>query len=47
VNAFVPHAEKVDVIDEGRIVFVDAGANFGAVRCNSRHKDSLAGESRS
>ena len=35
VSTVAPHAERVDVIDERRIVFLDAGANFETVRCNS------------
>jgi DNA-directed RNA polymerase subunit N (RpoN/RPB10) len=35
VHTFAPNAERVDVIDEGKIVFIDAGENFETVRCNS------------
>ncbi len=35
VKTLVPHAESVDVIDEAKIVFIDAGANFESVRCKS------------
>jgi hypothetical protein len=35
VNTLVPHAERVDVIDEAKVVFVDAGSNFESVGCGS------------
>jgi hypothetical protein len=34
VSDLVPGAERVDVIDEGQVVFVDAGENFQSARCN-------------
>ena len=34
VPDLAPGAERVDVIDEGKVVFVDAGENFESANCN-------------
>lgn len=35
MRTLAPNAERVDAIDEAKVVFVDAGVNFESVCCNS------------